>query len=177
MFMFVDDIGSAHFKAKVAASPIIWSFHLIGGGMALILSTFVLSSRLRQSSVKTHKALGKLYFLAIIFGSFGGLILSFDTDSNLISGVGLGLLSLFWFSSTLMAYLSARNRNLEEHKMWVYRSFVLTLSAVLFRVELGVLTAFTDASYFDIYATVTWLCWVPILIITEWWFVNIKLNT
>ena len=175
-FMFSDNIGSVNFKTKIEASPLFWSFHLIGGGLALILSTFVLSSKIRRHSVAVHRYLGKFYALAILFASVGGFVLSFETDSGLISGFGLGLLSLFWFYATFMAYITARNKQFKQHKIWVYRSFVLTLSAVLFRIELGILMEVSKHNYFDVYASVTWISWVPMLIITEWFIINAKSN-
>jgi len=177
VFMFSDDIGSAGFKAKIAASPVFWSFHLIGGGIALITSTFVISNSIRARSISAHQTLGKLYALSIVFAAVGGFALSLNTDSNMISGVALGLLSFFWFITTLMAYLTARKKQFELHRIWVYRSFALTISAVLFRLELGLLMALSQESYFDVYATVSWLSWVPILVLTEWFYVKPTSNS
>ncbi len=46
-----------------------------------------------------------------------------------------------WFITTLMAFLTARNRHIVQHRQWMVRSYILTFSFVITRV-LGPLWAF-----------------------------------
>ena len=38
-----------------------------------------------------------------------------------------------WFICTLMAFLTARNRHIQQHKQWMVRSYVVTFSFILTR--------------------------------------------
>ena len=51
------------------------------------------------------------------------------------------------------------------------RSYALCLAAVMLRVYLplfGVLGVPFESSY----PAISWLCWVPNLIVAEWWIIN-----
>jgi hypothetical protein len=49
------------------------------------------------------------------------------------------------------------------------RCFALALAAVTLRNELPMLLLAARLSFHAAYITVSWLCWVPNLIVAEWW--------
>jgi hypothetical protein len=51
------------------------------------------------------------------------------------------------------------------------RSFALTLAAVTLRIWLP-LSAVAGIPFPDAYQVVAWLCWVPNLIVTEWFILR-----
>jgi len=48
------------------------------------------------------------------------------------------------------------------------RNFAMAFGAVTLRIYLGALTA-SGASFIEAYQTVSWLAWVPNLVIVEWY--------
>ena len=48
------------------------------------------------------------------------------------------------------------------------RSVALTLSAVTLRLYLGGATAL-GADFDAVYPAIAWLCWVPNLVLAQWW--------
>ena len=77
-----------------------------------------------------------------------------------------------------MAVTRARQRNIVAHREWVIRSYALTLAAFTLRVYLpvhGILlgTEVIDLPFIQMYRAVGWLCWVPNLIVAEW-YINVS---
>ncbi len=68
-----------------------------------------------------------------------------------------------------MGYSTARTKRFRLHREWMVRSFALALAAVTLRIELPVLLSVVHASFHPAYITVSWLCWIPNLVVAEWW--------
>jgi hypothetical protein len=72
-----------------------------------------------------------------------------------------------WFATTAMAYTQIRARNIAAHQQWMIRSYALTLAAMMLR--LYVPSAVVAGIPFEsAYPLISWLCWVPNLIVAEW---------
>lgn len=85
-----------------------------------------------------------------------------DLPTFAISLSGLGVA---WLATSTMAYLAIRNGQIEIHKEWVIRSYVVTYGFVNFRwlVELPALAGLE----LERLATAGWLCWTIPLLFTE----------
>ena len=81
--------------------------------------------------------------------------------------LGFGLLAVLWFFTGLEAYRMVRSGNIVAHRQWMIRNFSLTLAAVTLRDYMPVMHALRW-SFRTTYITVSWLCWVPNLLIAEW---------
>ena len=171
-FLLTDFLGNPNFKAKIAKMPVLWTFHLVGGAIGLSVSTFSISEHFRKKNLALHKVLGKMYVISILIAAIGGFVLAFDSDGKLVSAFGFGLLAVIWFYATLKAFLEVKKGNIVSHKIWMYRSFALTLAAVWLRLEIPLLFMTTNSPFSEIYPTVSWLSWVPSIIFTEWFIVD-----
>ena len=80
---------------------------------------------------------------------------------------GFGALAVFWFFSGFEAYCMARKRDILAHRNWMIRNFALSLAAVTLRIYLPLLLLL-HCSFRHAYITVSWLCWVPNLLVAEW---------
>ncbi len=147
--------------------PVAAFAHFLGGAIALIAGTFQLNSRLRNRFIGAHRWLGRLYILAVAMGGVAALILAPHSMGGLISHLGFGLLAVCWVGSTLNAYRLIRRGDLVGHRSWMVRSYALTLAAVTLRlyIPLSQLAGFPMAIA---YPAISWLCWVPNLLIAEW---------
>jgi len=70
-----------------------------------------------------------------------------------------------------MAWLRVRSRDYAAHREWMIRSYALCLAAVTLRVYLP-LSAMAGIPFSESYPAISWLCWVPNLIIAEWFLVR-----
>lgn len=135
--------------------------------VALAIMPFQFSRRLRLTRPALHRWLGRLYALAILLSGVAGLSLAINSSAGAVAGMGFGLLAVLWLITTMRAVWLAMQRRIAEHEVWMIRSAALTFAAVTLRLYMPVLVA---GFGFDTgYPMVAWLCWVPNLIVVEWW--------
>ncbi len=148
-------------------SPAAISIHLFGGFVAMVLGALQVNSRLRNRFISAHRWLGRLYVLAVIVGGIAGFILALSSYGGLVANFGFGLMAVCWVGATLIAYWQIRNGNVLAHRDWMLRSYALTLAGVTLRIYLGLSTVI-GANFEDVYPVLSWICWVPNLLIVEW---------
>ncbi|MBX2875107.1 MAG: DUF2306 domain-containing protein, partial [Saprospiraceae bacterium] len=61
-----------------------------------------------------------------------------------------------------------KQRNIEAHREWMLRSYALTFAAVTLRLQLPLYMSFLDIDFLTSYRMVSWSCWVPNLLLIEW---------
>jgi hypothetical protein len=147
--------------------PMFAFAHFGGGAIALVTGAFQLNSKLRNRFIAVHRWFGRLYVIAIGIGGAASLYLAFKSLGGLVAHAGFGLLAVSWLGSTFIAYRHIRNRNLGAHRSWMIRSYSLTLAAVTLRIYLP-LSQIAGLSFVDSYPVISWICWVPNLLIAEW---------
>ncbi|NOX52487.1 MAG: DUF2306 domain-containing protein [Gammaproteobacteria bacterium] len=150
-----------------AISPTAISMHLFGGFIAMISGAFQLNSRFRNRFTLMHRWLGRLYILAVIVGGTAGFVLALSSFGGLVSHFGFGLMAICWVGTTLAAYWQIRDGNILAHRDWMLRSYALTLAGVTLRIYLG-LSVVIGIDFADFYPVLSWICWVPNLLIVEW---------
>lgn len=147
--------------------PVAAFVHFLGGAIALVVGAFQLNTRLRTRFIGAHRWFGRLYVLAVLIGGVAAFALALQSFGGSIAHVGFGLLAVCWLGSTLNAYRYIRQGNLSTHRNWMIRSYALTLAAVTLRLYLpsSQIAGFSMAAA---YPAIAWLCWVPNLLIAEW---------
>jgi hypothetical protein len=109
----------------------------------------------------------------VLVGAPSGLVLATVSEGGWITHVGFGLLAVLWFATTAMAYTQIRARNIAAHQQWMIRSYALTLAAMMLR--LYVPSAVVAGIPFEsAYPLISWLCWVPNLIVAEWYVATLR---
>jgi uncharacterized membrane protein len=142
--------------------------HFLGGAVALVAGAFQLSAWFRGRYLNAHRWLGRLYVVAVIIGGIAGFFMALKAFGGLASNTGFGLLAVLWVSTTLNAYRLIRQGNVNEHRKWMIRSYALTLAAVTLRFYLpGSMIAGIPMTI--AYPIIAWLCWVPNLLVAEWY--------
>lgn len=153
---------------NVAWRLAFWT-HVGLGALALALGPFQLTTKQRPRYVSRHRTIGKLYVLSILIASLCAFYASFFADTGWIASLGFACLAVAWFYTTLRAYQTIRNGQVGQHRAWMYRSYAATLAAVTLRIILPFELAVLHLPFAIAYQVVAWLCWVPNLIIVEWW--------
>ena len=90
-------------------------------------------------------------------------------DGGLAAKLGFFLLAVAWLVSGWQAYAAIRRGDVTTHQLWMTRNFALTFAAVTLRLYLGLMTGPLNLEFAEAYPVVAWLCWVPNLIIADWW--------
>ena len=90
------------------------------------------------------------------------------SEQGLATSLGFGILAVLWFLTALEAYRTVRRGNIEAHRRWMIRNFALTLAAVIPRNRCRACGSPSIGPSRVPTSTVSWLCWVPNLLIAEW---------
>ncbi|TLP67860.1 DUF2306 domain-containing protein [Parasedimentitalea maritima] len=145
-----------------------WAFfaHITLAPLALILMPFQFWKGLRTKRPYVHRWIGRVYGGSILLAGIGSLLMAFGTTSGPVAAWGFGLLAVAWLGSTGYGIWLARQGRIAEHQRWMIRSAGLTFAAVTLRVYLPFL--FMSLGEEAGYTLVAWLCWVPNLMVTEW---------
>jgi len=147
--------------------PIAISLHLAGGIVALVLGAFQVNSRLRSRFLSIHRWSGRVYVFAAVVGGVAGFTLALHSFGGLVTHFGFGLMAICWVVATLNAYRHIRRGDLIAHRAWMLRSYALTLAAVTLRIYLP-LSQIAEIEFEAAYQVISWLCWVPNLLVVEW---------
>ncbi|MEQ8485789.1 MAG: DUF2306 domain-containing protein [Pseudomonadales bacterium] len=160
------------FHARLMGMPWYASVHFLGSGLALLIGGFQFSARLRQRHLALHRWVGRIYLGAVLVGGIGGLAIAGIAHGGPPTTVGFTMLGALWLYSGARAYGAIRAGDIDGHRRWMVRNFALTFAAVTLRLELGLLTGALGWSFDHAYLTVAWLCWVPNLVVAEWWLLR-----
>jgi len=143
--------------------------HLLTAILPLVLGPFQFWTWFRKHHTKWHRLLGKLYILGCVFGGLTALYLGY-TQPYEGSIVPVMILAMLWLFMTISAWLSIKNKNIEAHRLFMIRSYTLTLVFVFLRVLGDLIDNYSLLSFInnsDIRDTTQeWLSWlVPLLIV------------
>ena len=143
--------------------------HILFSVFSLIAGLTQFSSYIITKYKKLHRTMGYVYVIDVIcVAGPSGLIMAFYANGTIVSKTSFVLLSLLWILFTAIAIIKAIQKEFDEHKKWMIRSFALTLSAISLRLMALVLPKFIHLTAHTEYATIAWLSWTINLLIAEW---------
>jgi uncharacterized membrane protein len=143
-------------------------FHVAGGIGALLAGPWQFSAKLRARNLTLHRWLGRFYLIEVALGAIAGLMMSVVSMEGLPSHLGFGILAVLWFFTGWKAYREIRRGDIDAHREWMIRNFALTLAAVTLRTWLPLMIFALHWSFHVSYIIVSWLCWIPNLLVAEW---------
>lgn len=153
---------SPNVLANLFARPWL-DLHVAGAVTALLVGSFQFLPALRERWPGGHRWNGRVYAVGCLAGGLGGLVLAFGSTAGPIATAGFGSLAVIWIFVTTMGWRAAMQRRFVEHRRWMIRSWALTLAAVTLRLYLLA----PGMSSLDAYRAVSFLAWVPNLLIAE----------
>ena len=158
-------------RDMLATTPRAAPIHFLLGTVVIIVGALQLNRQFRQRYLVLHRWLGRVYVGGVLIGGVAGLYLAFYSFGGLVTHYGFGMLAVCWLATTGVAFKQIRAGNISSHQNWMIRSYALTLAAVTLRIYLGV-SQVLGISFEEAYQTISWMAWVPNLIIAEWFFVK-----
>jgi hypothetical protein len=116
-----------------------------------------------------HRWLGMVYVATVLLiGAPTGFMMALHANGGLGAKASFVLLSLLWFTTTLLALIQVKKKNFEDHGEWMVYSYALALSAITFRLlALAFDLLKVEARPQEVYVAIAWLSWVPNLVIAE----------
>ncbi|WDO11770.1 DUF2306 domain-containing protein [Flavobacterium sp. WW92] len=141
--------------------------HITAGGGALVLGFVQFWPKLRNFSWKLHRIIGFLYLLAILLSSSCAVILAFTTayEVNWAYAFSLQVWVSVWISATAIAYYAIIKRNVNLHKEWMVRSYIVTLAFIISGLAIKIPYVQNLGSFADISPSFFWMGWsVPLYV-------------
>lgn len=140
--------------------------HVAGAATALLIGPIQFFSKLRARFGALHRWIGRTYVASCLLGGAAGFVLALGASTGPISTLGFSSLAVLWIVTTSFAWRRAMQGRFIEHRAWMIRSFALTLAAVTLRLYLPLHLLF-NVSFDDAYRAISFLCWVPNLLVAE----------
>ncbi|MEO6236121.1 MAG: DUF2306 domain-containing protein [Vicinamibacterales bacterium] len=156
--------------------------HVIFGSVAILSCCLQVWPWFRARYPAAHRVVGRVYVFGGVLPAGGlGLVIGALTPFGPTLRASNILLAIVWLSVTLAGFRAAQQYRVVEHRRWMIRSVVLTLSIISNRLwavvwvltlspQLGTTFGGNEALMIQTIAGVSgWLGWVLPLLVTEWW--------
>ena len=129
--LLVTDYPMYHaYRLQVIADRGLLIPHTLAGIFALVIGPINFSSRIRQRHLKFHRVLGRIYVISVFIGAATGVALA----SGRPGFPGTCGQAAAWIVCTTAAFITARNRQIIQHRQWMARSYAVTFTFVSSRV-------------------------------------------
>jgi uncharacterized membrane protein len=146
--------------------PGVLLLHTSGGIIALLTGPWQFWSGFRRAPMQVHRWTGILFLTGVALGSIGAVYLAITSTFEWAYGFGLFMMAAAWVSTAGLAYYAIRKGEVETHKEWMIRAYVVTFAFVTFRL-FNLLAAPYLLPRADRLVTLSWASWVVPLLITE----------
>lgn len=149
--------------------PIFYT-HVLSSIFVLLAGFTQFNSFVLNRYPKIHRNIGKLYvFVILLLAAPSGFFIGWQANGGFYSKISFVTLSVLWFFFTLKGFLSIKNKQITQHKLYMLRSFSLTFSAITLRFWKVILVYLFHPSPMDVYQIIAWLGWVPNILIIEYY--------
>jgi len=129
--LLVTDYPMYHgYRLQVIADRHLLIPHTLCGVLALLAGPIQFSSRLRQRHLKFHRVVGRIYVICVFIGAPTGIALAAGRPGL----PGTSMQAAAWIVCTTAALITARNRQIAQHRQWMIRSYAVTFTFVSSRV-------------------------------------------
>jgi uncharacterized membrane protein len=129
--LLVTDYPMYHaYRLQVIADRQLLFPHTLSGLIALLAGPLQFSSRLRRRHLTFHRFLGRTYVISVFIGAVTGVALAAGRPGL----PGTSMQAAAWIVCTTAALVTARNRQIDQHRQWMVRSYAVTFTFVSSRV-------------------------------------------
>lgn len=151
----------------------IWRYsfytHVFTSPIVIVAGLFQFNRWIIANWPKVHKTSGYVYTLVVLFITGpAAFVMSLMANGGYPAQISFTVLSTLWILFTYLSYRHIKKGNVRLHMIWNLRSFALTLSAVTLRVYVYLLNSYgPQLGQVETYILVSYLSWIPNLIIVE----------
>lgn len=161
-------VGILNNKPEALLSNLMWKIafytHISLGGIALFIGWIQFSTKIRIRRPEIHKTVGNIYVISVLLSATSAFFIAKFADEGLWAGLGFSCLSIIWFYTTLMAYLTIKSKQFVRHQYLMIYSYAACFAAVTLRIWLPILIL-TFGNYGTAYIIVAWLSWIPNILV------------
>ncbi|SFF18478.1 Predicted membrane protein [Paenibacillus catalpae] len=115
--------------------------HIVLAFVAMITGFLQFHKKIRENNPSLHALLGKVYVVSVcISGGLALIVTCYEPDYG--RALSFLFLDLIWLFTTVKGFRAAVNGDFAAHKLWMIRSFAITLTAVIARAVVPLLILF-----------------------------------
>jgi heme/copper-type cytochrome/quinol oxidase subunit 3 len=141
--------------------------HITGGMVALLTGPWQFWTGFRTRYARLHRWTGRVFLGGVALGSIGAYRMAIATTFGWAFGFALLGLATAWFSTASMALYAILKGQVQVHKEWMVRAYVVTFAFVTFRVLNDYYPSARIQPDNDRAISIGWACWVIPLLFTE----------
>lgn len=160
---------------KEGIGPTFWNkqfwfvSHIATAVIPLITGPFQFWTWFRKHNIKWHRLIGKVYIIGSLLGGLSAIYLGI-TQPYPGSIVPTLILASLWLFMTSAAWITIKRKNVQAHRLFMIRSYTLTLAFVFLRILSDLVYKHNFLSFLKNEevrdATYEWMSWiVPVLIV------------
>jgi hypothetical protein len=118
------------YRVQLIADRYLLLPHALFGTIALLSGPLQFSTRLRQRFLPFHRILGRVYVISVLLAAALAVTISFGRVLFPATCIQAGA----WVLCTVIAFLTARNRHIAQHRQWMVRSYAVTFTFIALRI-------------------------------------------
>lgn len=121
-----------NWSARIGPYASLLHFHASCGLLALLSGPVQFLSVLRRHAPRLHRVLGIIYILSIVAAGLSALWIAYHY-MNPADGLAAMAQAVIWIFTTAAALHAIKQREVQQHRLWIARSYSLTFTFVLSR--------------------------------------------
>ena len=141
--------------------------HMTGGMVALLTGPWQFWTGFRMRYAKLHRVTGRVFLCAVAVGATGAYRMAISTTFGWAFGFALLALATAWVTTAGMAFYAILKGQVQIHKEWMVRAYVVTFAFVTFRVLNDYYPGASLQPDSDRAVSMGWASWVLPLLFTE----------
>ncbi len=142
--------------------------HIFSGPIVLVTGLTLLSEYVRRRRPRLHRWLGRIHVgILVLLVLPSGAVMSRHAFGGWAAGLSFLLLSVTTAVSAVGGAVYACRRRYDQHRRWMWRSYVLICSAVALRLISGAAELVGVPSPEGAYIVAAWISWLLPLAIYE----------
>ena len=142
--------------------------HITTSLIVLICGAFLFSNFILKNYSFFHRVVGKVYvFLLLLVAAPSGMVMAYYANGGWMAQLSFLILTPLWWWFTWKGFQTALQKDFKSHRIWMMRSYALTLSAISLRVYQLILGSYFFLDPLTQYIFVSWVGWIGNLIFVE----------
>ena len=141
--------------------------HVVTASIALLVGPWQFLEGLRTKRKQLHRRIGWTYMIAVLIGWISSIPVALHAPSGILAQAGYLALGAAWITTSALGLFTAINRQFEQHRRWMTRSYALSCSAITLRLILPI-SLISGISFKHAEPLSVWAAWLLNLCIAQY---------
>ncbi|MET0290652.1 MAG: DUF2306 domain-containing protein [Pseudoxanthomonas sp.] len=168
-------LDSPHYAMFLTRRGWLWC-HLAGGTVGVVLGLLQFVTQHWRRAWRVHRGSGRVYVVAMLVAQVGAAGLIATSPAPVSIRLAFAATGVAWCVTAGVGLAAIQQRNIEAHRRWMTRAYLVTLAPAVFRLALASAVAHGWAPAPDLIAGLLWSSWlVPLLLhaLGRWVLINL----